>query len=164
MLNKIYSGRYLNKYKTETRNIDQNLQNYIEENIYPLYTSTTIDKAHRISHIIQTVVKSLKIAKNYNCNLNIVYVVASYHDIGNLVDGKPNHEINSTIFFMKDKFILDFFSEEDRIIIKEAIEDHRHSNPNTPRSFYGKVISDADRDDIILEHIVLRCYQYRIAQ
>ncbi len=39
----------------------------------------------------------------------------------------------------------DFFDDEQRIIIKEAIEDYRATLEYEPRSDYGKIISSADR-------------------
>ena len=42
--------------------------------------------------------------------------------------------------------MTDFFTDEQRKIIKEAIEDHRASLKNEPRSDYGKIISSADKN------------------
>ena len=39
-----------------------------------------------------------------------------------------------------------FFSDAERQLIAEAIEDHRSSKSDSPRSTYGKLISSADRN------------------
>ena len=50
-----------------------------------------------------------------------------------------------------------FFTDEERIIIKEAIEDHRSSKEDEPRSVYGKLISSADRNTRI-EIVFIRSF------
>lgn len=42
-----------------------------------------------------------------------------------------------------------FFTEDERKIIKEAIEDHSSSLEEQPRSNYGKLVSSADRNTTI---------------
>jgi len=44
-------------------------------------------------------------------------------------------------------------------IIKEAIEDHRASAENEPRSIYGKIVSTADRNNTV-EACLRRSYIY----
>ena len=50
-----------------------------------------------------------------------------------------------------------FFNEEQRIIIKEAIEDHRSSKKDHPRTKYGELISSADRNTRI-EIVFIRSF------
>ena len=50
-----------------------------------------------------------------------------------------------------------FFTDEQRQIIKEAIEDHRSSLKEIPRSIYGKLISSADRNTRI-EIVFIRSF------
>ena len=47
----------------------------------------------------------------------------------------------------KDEKLDEFFSAEEKAIIKEAIEDHRASNEHIPRSVYGRIVLTADRDN-----------------
>ena len=42
---------------------------------------------------------------------------------------------------MNDKFMENYFSLAERIVIKEAIEDHRASAKSEPRSIYGKILA-----------------------
>ena len=59
----------------------------------------------------------------------------------------------------KDEKLKKFFSEEERKIIKEAIEDHRASSDHEPRSIYGKIVSSADRNNTV-EQCLERSYYY----
>lgn len=43
--------------------------------------------------------------------------------------------------------------------MKEAVEDHRASSSRQPRSIYGKIVAEADRD-IDVHEIFLRAIQY----
>lgn len=43
--------------------------------------------------------------------------------------------------------------------MKEAVEDHRASSSRQPRSIYGKIVAEADRD-IDVDEIFLRAVEY----
>ena len=123
--------------------INLELQSYINKNIIPLYALN--DGGHSLSHIDYVVRRSLAFAKQYEgINLDMVYTVAAFHDIAHHID-KKNHEKLSAEVFYSDERMKSFFTQEQRIIIKEAIEDHRASLEGVPRSDYGKIISSADR-------------------
>lgn len=89
----------------------------------------------------------------------MVYTIASYHDLGHYIDRKT-HEIISAKIFMEDKKIRQWFTDEQIIIIKEAIEDHRASSNHEPRTIYGKIISTADRTIIDIDNTKRRSYSY----
>ena len=75
----------------------------------------------------------------------MIYTIASFHDLGK----HENHKIHELIAgqkFINDNYMKSFFNDEQRTIIKEAIEDHRSSKEDNPRSIYGKLISSADRN------------------
>ncbi len=125
-------------------NIDVKLRTYIENNILPLYEKN--DSGHGIEHIKYVIKRSFEFANQFdNINLDMVYVIASFHDIAHHID-RNNHEILSAKLFYEDEKMKEFFTDEQRKIIKEAIEDHRASLENEPRSNYGKIISSADRN------------------
>ena len=138
--------------------INQELKKYIEENIFPEYDKN--EQAHGIGHIKTVIDRSFELVEenNLDVNLDIVYVVASFHDIGHHIDAK-NHEKVSAEIMSKDKNLSKFFSEEELTIIKEAIEDHRSSAKEEPRSIYGKIVSSADRNTSI-ENSMIRTYIY----
>lgn len=58
-----------------------------------------------------------------------------------------------------DKNLKKFFSDEELILIKEAIEDHRASADHEPRSIYGKIVSTADRNTTV-ESCLKSTYTY----
>lgn len=142
----------------KSNSINVSLKNYIEENLLPQYSKN--EKAHNLEHIQYVIKRSFELAKqnNLNINENIVYVVAAYHDIGHHIDPKK-HEIVSAGIMMKDERLKEFFSDEELIIIKEAIEDHRASSDHEPRSIYGKIVSSADRNNTV-EQCLERSYYY----
>ncbi len=137
--------------------MNKELVKYIENEIFPLYNRN--EEGHGINHIKKVIEKSLELAKSYDVNLDIVYTIASYHDLGHYIDRKT-HEIISAEIFMEDKKINQWFTDEQRNIIKEAIEDHRASSNHEPRTIYGKIISTADRTIIDVDDTIKRTYYY----
>lgn len=137
--------------------MNEKLVKYIENEIFPLYKRN--EEGHGINHIKTVINKSLEFAKKYNVNEDIAYVTAAYHDLGHYIDRKT-HEIISAKMFMEDEKMKEFFSDEERILIKEAIEDHRASCSHEPRSIYGKIVSSADRTIIDIDNTINRSYSY----
>ena len=137
--------------------INTELAKYIEENIFPLYNRN--EEGHGIKHIKTVIEKSLKFAKKYDANIDMVYTIASYHDLGHYIDRKT-HEIISAEMFIKDENMKEYFTEEQRNVIKEAIEDHRASSNHKPRSIYGMIVSTADRTIIDMDNSIKRAYSY----
>ena len=122
--------------------VNVNLRKYIEENIYPEYNLN--DKGHNLEHIEFVLNRAYEISKNYNLNLDMLYVVVSFHDIACHIN-REEHEILSAKRMYEDEKLKEFFTEEQRLIMKEAIEDHRASLEYVPRNIYGKILSSADR-------------------
>ena len=138
--------------------INNDLQRYIEEKVFPEYDKN--EKGHSIEHIKHVIDRSFELVEenDLDVDLNIVYTVAAYHDIGHHIDSKK-HEVISADIMSKDKNLLKFFDENQLIIIKEAIEDHRASAKSDPRSIYGKIVSSADRNNMV-EDCLKRTYAY----
>lgn len=139
--------------------MNSELIKYIENEIFPLYTRN--EEGHGIKHIETVINKSLELSKKYDVDLDMVYTIAAYHDLGHYIDRKT-HEIISAEIFIKDENIKKWFTDEQRRIIKEAIEDHRASSGHEPRSIYGKIVSTADRTIIDIDHTIRRSYSYGI--
>ena len=138
-------------------NVNTELKEYVESEIFPLYNRN--EKGHGIEHIKTVIERSLKLAKNYDVDIDMVYTIASYHDLGHYIDRKK-HEIISAEIFMEDDNIKKWFTDEQRKIIKEAIEDHRASSDHTPRSIYGMIVSTADRTIVDIDDTIKRSYLY----
>ena len=97
--------------------------------------------------------ESLKLALHYEVDSAMVYTVAAYHDLG-LCEGREFHHIVSGRILLADEILHRWFTDEQMLEMKEAIEDHRASNKQAPRSIYGKIVAEADR--IIDPEITLR--------
>ena len=141
------------------KRINKKIKEYIEQEILPVYEKN--DAGHGIEHIQYVVTRSLKFAEQFpDINLDMVYAIASFHDIAHYID-KDNHEVLSAKMFYENNKMKDFFDDEQRKIIKEAIEDHRASLEYEPRSTYGKIISSADRTTSI-EMVLKRTHAYSL--
>ena len=135
------------------------LKHYIEENILTEYSKN--EKGHGIEHINYVINRCLKFAEQFdNIDLNVLYAIACFHDIAHYID-KNNHEILSAQIFYDNEDMKQFFSDEERLVIKEAIEDHRASASHQPRSDYGKIISSADRSTSV-EEFLTRTHSYTL--
>ena len=69
------------------------------------------------------------------------------------------HHITSGKILQADARLKRWFTPEQIKIMKEAVEDHRASSSRQPRSIYGKIVAEADRD-IEVHEIFLRAIEY----
>ena len=132
-------------------NISIKLCEHIRERIIPQYVN--FDKAHRIDHVEKVIEESMKLALHYEVNSAMVYTIAAYHDLG-LCEGREFHHIVSGKILFADETLWQWLTDDQMSQMKEAIEDHRASNKQAPRSIYGKIVAEADR--IIDPEITLR--------
>ena len=132
-------------------NISIKLCEHIRERLIPQYVN--FDKAHRIDHVEKVIEESMKLALHYEVNSAMVYTIAAYHDLG-LCEGREFHHIVSGKILFADETLWQWFTDDQMLQMKEAIEDHRASNKQAPRSIYGKIVAEADR--IIDPEITLR--------
>ena len=141
------------------KEIDTTLRNYIEEKILPEYDG--YEASHGPEHIQTVIINSLELSKDLDVDIDMVYTIAAYHDVG-LRYGRDDHEISSGRWLSEDRKLRNWFTEEEILMMKEAVEDHRASRKEEPRSIYGRIVAEADRD-IIPERIISRCVQYETA-
>ena len=118
------------------------MKRYIETEILPRYEA--FDKAHQKDHADYVIRQSLELAKHYDVDMDMVYAIAAYHDTGLAVDRKTHH-LESGKVVRNDKRLVEWFTEDQIEIMAQAVEDHRASNKNEPRSIYGKIVAEADR-------------------
>lgn len=138
--------------------VDNVLKDYIEKNILPLYDDNFIgDGKDRIDYVINRSNKILQ-ENDLDINDNILYAAISYHDIRRNNDEKE-HELISAEIMYNDKFLKSFFTEEERLEIKEAIEDQRSNTKKEPRNIYGKILSSASRNSSV-KQCLERSYTY----
>lgn len=133
--------------------INGDLKKYIEKSVLPLYDTNIA--GHGREHIEFVIERSFELAREFDLDvdLNMVYVIAVFHDIGYKED-PDNHEEVSSRIFKEDEVMPKYFTAEQIDIMADAIVDHRASLEYEARSVYGKLVSSADRE--ISVHNVLK--------
>lgn len=130
------------------------LVEFVETNILPQYAD--FDKAHDLNHVTRVIRRSMDLVRKTGADINMVYVIAAYHDIG-MSGPRAVHHITGGKILARDARLKKWFSPEQIKIMREAIEDHRASASHAPRSIYGKIVAEADRDldpDIVFRRAV----------
>ena len=138
------------------KEITESLRKYAEEKILPLYENC--DAAHGPEHIRTVIENSMELAESLDVDVDMVYTVAVYHDVG-VRFGRKDHEETSAKWLREDEALKRWFTGEQINMMGEAVEDHRASRQEPPRNLYGRIVSEADRD-LEPERIVRRCTEY----
>lgn len=137
------------------REVLPSLKAYIEGHIIPMYDN--FDKGHDRNHVQSVIRQSEELAQHYDVKADMVYAIAAYHDTG-LREDRATHHLVSGRIVREDANLQQWFSEEEIEIMAEAVEDHRASNEKEPRSIYGKIVAEADRQidaDTIIRRTIL---------
>lgn len=150
--------------------LDLELVKYVQGMIVPRYDG--FDGAHSRSHVECVIGQSLEIfsllVEDEGCDLgrgldvNMVYVVAAYHDLG-LCEGRDLHHLVSGRIVRGDELLRKWFDFEQIEVMAQAVEDHRASAKNPPRSIYGRIVAEADRvidTETIIERTILYGLQH----
>jgi len=132
---------------------------FIETTILPRYTE--FDKAHNLSHVTRVVQQSMKLAQQTGADINMAYVIAAYHDLG-MSGPRAIHHLTGGKILATDARLKRWFSAEQIKIMREAVEDHRASASHAPRSIYGKIVAEADRD-LSPESVFRRTVQFGLS-
>ena len=143
----------------DARNVSLDIMEFVEQNILPKYSA--FDKAHNLAHANSVIRRSIALARTIGADINMAYVIAAYHDLG-LEGPRAIHHITSGKILTSDVRLRKWFSPEQIKIMREAVEDHRASASHAPRSIYGKIVAEADRD-ISPETVFRRTVQYGLA-
>lgn len=112
-----------------------------------------------MSHVLYAV--PLPLRRKIGADLNMAYVIAAYHDLG-LSGPRAIHHLTSGKILMQDARLKRWFTPEQIKIMKEAVEDHRASASHAPRSIYGKIVAEADRD-LTPETVIRRTIQFGLS-
>ena len=115
---------------------------HIQQSILPQYNA--FDGGHRRDHAETVIAESLKLARANNADETMSYVIAAYHDLGLKFD-REKHHIHSGEILMADEQLCKWFSHEQLLTMRDAVEDHRASGKNPPRTIYGAIVAEADR-------------------
>ena len=136
--------------------MEESLYFYIENEIIPRYDA--FDGAHQREHARYVIEQGQYLSQFYPVDKDIVYVACACHDLG-LCEGRATHHLVSGRIIREELPLLRWFSPGEIEIIAQAAEDHRASNTGEPRSIYGKIVAEADRQ-IIPETVIRRCVLY----
>ena len=136
--------------------MNDELHTYIESEILPRYEA--FDAAHRTDHVRTVIAQSLTLAAHYEVDIDMVYTVAAYHDLG-LADGRERHHIRSGELLAADPTLRRWFADEQIAAMRDAVEDHRASSDREPRTIYGRIVAEADRC-IDVDTVLRRTVQY----
>ena len=136
--------------------MNEHLKEYVENEVIPRYAF--FDKAHREDHVRSVIDEALRLAGFYDVDEDMVYAAAAFHDTG-LIEGRETHHLVSGRIIREDPRLPEWFTPDQIETIAQAAEDHRASGTSDPRSIYGKIIAEADRDIIPLK-ILRRTVQY----
>lgn len=141
-------------YQSNTPSLD--LVEFIETQILPRYAE--FDRAHNMEHVTRVIRSSMELVKTTGADVNMAYTIAAYHDLG-MIGHRADHHLRGGKILAADARLKKWFSPEQIKIMKEAVEDHRASASRAPRSIYGKIVAEADRD-IDTETVVRRTVQF----
>ena len=136
--------------------LNPDLVHYVESEIIPGYAA--FDKAHREDHVRKVIEEAMNMSVYYEVDENMLYAAAAFHDTG-LEDGREEHHLSSGRIIRRNPYFKKWFTPEQIEIIAQAAEDHRASNGSEPRSIYGRIVAEADRD-IEPMRILRRTVQY----
>ncbi len=118
------------------------LEQYIEQHILPQYDA--FDGGHKRDHAQMVINESRKLAREQGVDERMAYTIAAYHDLGLRYD-REKHHIHSGEILMADETLRQWFTQEQLQVMREAVEDHRASGKNPPRTIYGAIVAEADR-------------------
>ena len=138
--------------------VDLTLMEFVEKQILPRYTA--FGESHGLYHVTRVIKNSLELARMLGADINMAYTIAAYHDLG-MEGPRAIHHITSGKILTADARLKKWFSPEQIKIMREAVEDHRASASHAPRSIYGKIVAEADRD-IDIDTVFTRAIQYGI--
>lgn len=130
------------------------LVEFIETKILPQYAA--FDAAHNMEHVTRVIRHSLELVKITGADINMVYTIAAYHDLG-MSGPRAVHHVTGGKILATDARLKKWFTAEQLKVMREAVEDHRASASHSPRSIYGKIVAEADRDldsDIVIRRTI----------
>ena len=132
---------------------------FIETKILPQYAA--FDAAHNMEHVTRVIRHSLELVKITGADINMVYTIAAYHDLG-MSGPRAVHHLTGGKILATDARLRKWFSPEQLKVMREAVEDHRASASRSPRSIYGKIVAEADRD-LDTDIVIRRTIQFGLA-
>ncbi|MDD6900977.1 MAG: HD domain-containing protein, partial [bacterium] len=139
------------------RSFHAHILTFLETEIVPRYDR--FDAGHGRDHVHAVMHSAEKLAQFYpDVDETMLQVAAAYHDVG-LERGREHHHSDSAAIMRADLRLRQWFSEAEIHLMADAAEDHRASAKREPRTIYGRLLAEADRQ-IDPRTVVLRAMQY----
>ena len=109
------------------------------------------DSAHDFEHVMRVYKNAKKICKKENANEKLILCAALLHDVVSYPKSDKRSKLSSLESSKKSKQILQKydFSEEEILIVSNAIRDHSFSQGRVPETIEGKILQDSDRLDAL---------------
>jgi uncharacterized protein len=109
------------------------------------------DPAHDFEHVMRVYKNAQKISKKEKANQKLVLTAALLHDIVSYPKSSKRSKLSSIDSAKKSKIILKKydFSDDEIIIVSDAIAEHSFSQNKVPQTLEGKILQDADRLDAL---------------
>ena len=122
--------------ESDLKKVNPKVRRYIGNEILLKYHQL---KGHTDSHISDVIYRSLKIAKSLEgVNVDMVYVIAAYHDLGRLVDNETHH-LESAKMLRADESLKDFFTNEEIEIMARPSKITERVSSAIRAAFMGKL-------------------------
>ena len=112
--------------------VSLDIMQFVETQILPRYTA--FGESHGLRHVNRVIKNALKLAHITGADIDMVYVIAAYHDLG-MSGPRAIHHITGGKILMADNRLKRWFSKEQIAIMKEAVEDHRASSVDSQEAF-----------------------------
>ena len=109
------------------------------------------DPAHDFEHVMRVYKNAQKISKKEKASQKLVLSAALLHDIVSYPKSSKRSKLSSIDSAKKSKIILKKydFSDDEIIIVSDAIAEHSFSQNKVPQTLEGKILQDADRLDAL---------------
>ena len=143
----------------EKAEVNPDILSYLNADIIPQYRK--FDSAHTESHVTSVLESALAMCRYYDVDQDMIAVAAAFHDLGVREDRETHHLISGRII-RETSELRRWFCDDQIETIAQAAEDHRASSDHEPRSIYGKIIAEADRQ-IDPETVIRRTIQFSLA-
>lgn len=121
----ILEAKGIDEYEYYTKNVRPEIKQYVEKCIFPQYEKN--DQGHGILHIREVIRRAFALKDTLKLDLDddMIFTIAGCHDWGKYEEKKDGekHAIIAGRKFFNDKQMATLFTDEQRTIIKEAIED-----------------------------------------
>ena len=109
------------------------------------------DPAHDFEHMMRVYKNAQKLCKKEKVNEKLVLCSVLLHDIVSYPKSDKRSKNSSIDSAKKAKTLLKKydFTENEIILVSDAIRDHSFSQKRTPKTMEGKILQDADRLDAL---------------